>query len=317
MKNKYKILTVLSIGAVTAISTSVINKLISVSATSKELYPLSKLHTYDWRLGKIQYRKVGQGKPVLLLHDLTPASSSYEWNKITDHLRENHTVYTIDLLGCGASEKLDMTYTNYLYVQLISDFIRDIIGHRTDVVCSGSSSSIAIMACHNDAALFDQLILINPDSLKTCSQTPNKQSKLYKFILDTPILGTLIYNIAYSKKSIRDIFISKYISNPYGVRTEDINIYHEVAHQGKYYAKKIYASIKGKYTNISIASALSKIDNSIIIIGGKDIKGIHDVIKEYKELNSAIEYSLLEDSKQLPQLECPKKLFQALSIYLQ
>ena len=64
-------------------------------------------------------------------------------------------VYTIDLLGCGRSEKLNMTYTNYLYVQLISDFIKSEIGHRVNVIATGEAASIPVMACANNPELFD------------------------------------------------------------------------------------------------------------------------------------------------------------------
>ena len=80
------------------------------------------------------------------VHDLTVYSSAYEWNKIIDKLAENHTVYALDLLGCGRSEKPKITYTNYLYVQLISDFIKNVIHEKTDVVASGFSSSFTLLA---------------------------------------------------------------------------------------------------------------------------------------------------------------------------
>ena len=43
-----------------------------------------------------------------LIHDLDPTASSYEWKAVTKKLAENHTVYAIDLLGCGRSEKPNM-----------------------------------------------------------------------------------------------------------------------------------------------------------------------------------------------------------------
>ena len=54
---------------------------------------------------------------------------------------KDHTVYTIDLLGFGRSEKPNLTYTNYLYVQLVTDFIQNIIGEKTDIIASNESIS--------------------------------------------------------------------------------------------------------------------------------------------------------------------------------
>ena len=87
-------------------------------------------------------------------------------------LEKKHTVYTIDLLGCGRSDKPNLTYTNYLYVQLITNFIKDVIGEKTDVIATGTSSSFTVMACNMEKNLFKKLILINPEDLKDSAKTP-------------------------------------------------------------------------------------------------------------------------------------------------
>ena len=84
-------------------------------------------------------QKKGTGTPMLLLHDLHCASSGREWQYIEDTLAKDHTVYTLDLLGCGRSDKPAITYTNFLYVQLIVTFIKQVIGCPTDVIASGLS----------------------------------------------------------------------------------------------------------------------------------------------------------------------------------
>ena len=73
-------------------------------------------------------------------------------------------IYTIDLLGCGNSDKPNLTYTNYLYVQLILDFIKDVIGEKTDVVSSGASSGILLMACSVQNDWIDKAVLVNPEN---------------------------------------------------------------------------------------------------------------------------------------------------------
>ena len=112
----------------------------------------------------------------------------------------------LDLLGYGLSDKPNMTYTNYLYVQLILDFIKNVIGEKTDIVASGDSSSIAIMACHNDPESIRNVILLNPQSLSRMNLSPNRQTRLMKFILDLPVLGTFIYNMMTTKESFRKNF---------------------------------------------------------------------------------------------------------------
>ncbi len=315
MKTRNKLLTMMTLFAGASASIALINRAIQLSAVSKHLLDHEDSLCYKWRLGNIHYTKQGKGKPILLLHDLSPASSGWEWNELLKLLSENHTVYVIDLLGYGRSEKPNLTYTNYLYVQLISDFIKSEIGHRTDVIASGSSSALAIMACCNSAELFDQLILVNPESILSCSLIPGKNAKLYKLILDLPMVGTLIYNISCSRKAIAAEFASHYFYNPYSVSTQMINAYHEAAHLGDS-PKSVYASVKCNYTKCNIITALKKIDNSIYLIGGEGMDEIKECFEEYQLYNPAIETTLISHTKGLPHLEKPKAVFECIQTFL-
>ena len=99
MSKKSKFSKAILLGTCTAGVIAIINKLISLNA-SKSLFPTdeSSKETYSWRFGDISYTKTGHGKPILLIHDLKTASSSYEWHKIIKKLAKNHTVYALDLL---------------------------------------------------------------------------------------------------------------------------------------------------------------------------------------------------------------------------
>ena len=293
----------LVLGASAAGIISIINKIIFMNATAENLISKEENNIYSWRFGDIFYKKTGTGKPLLLIHDLVTASSSYEWNKIVKDLSQNHTVYTLDLLGCGQSQKPDLTYTNFLYVQLLTDFIKSVIGHRTDVIVSGSSCPFVITTCNNNSDLFNKIIMINPDSLLKCNQIPNKYVKTYKFLIDTPIIGTLIYNIANSRRIITEKFLTENYANPCLIEADTISIYHESAHLGGSSARALYSSIKGNYMRLNISHALKNIDNSIFIIGGEFEHDIQETITNYTSWNSAIEYEILKETAHLPQLE--------------
>ena len=315
MKTRNKLLTLLILSSSAAAGIAMINKGIKISALSKHLLEdNSQSQCYKWRFGNIHYTKSGSGKPLLLVHDFDYPASSYEWHKIVSSLSEEYTVYTIDLLGCGRSEKPNLTYTNYLYVELLCDFIKSEIGHRTDIIATGESASFAIMACNHSPELFNRIMLINPGSLLSYAQVPNKNAKLYKFILDTPIIGTLLYHMASSRGVIEEIFKNKYFHNPYSVRSAYMDYYFESAHKGSY-PKAMFSSLKCNYTKCNIANALKKIDNSIYLLGSQEIDGMEESLKEYQQYNSAIEYSLISKAKLLPQLECPDKVMNVIRIF--
>lgn len=316
MTAKNKILSLLLLSGAAAAATAAINKAIQLSAVSRHLLEEDQDSLcYHWRLGDIHYTKQGSGKPLLLIHDLEPASSSFEWKETAKRLSKDHTVYSIDLLGFGRSEKPDLIYTNYLYVQLLSDFIKSEIGHRTDVAVSGASSSLAVMACSNYPELFDRLLLVNPETLLSSSLVPGKNAKLYKFILDLPIVGTLIYHISCSERSITRDFMSQYFYNPYSVSRKLIQVYHESAHLGDS-PKSVFASIECHYTKCNISNALKKINNSIYIIGSSSLDFMEETLDEYKFYNPAIELIRMDHAKKLPHLECPSRFCSLFQTYL-
>lgn len=161
MKAKNRIITAVLLSASAAVGTALINKYIKMSAVSRNLLAQPEPRCYRWRLGNIYYTKTGTGKPLLLVHDLTHASSGCEWDSLIPLLKEHYTIYTIDLLGCGRSEKPNLTYTNFLYVQLLNDFVKSEIGRRTNIVATGASAPIATMACGYNPDLFGADVFIN------------------------------------------------------------------------------------------------------------------------------------------------------------
>lgn len=315
-KGRHKIIT---LGILLSLATGIIyfiNRLIFASATLKNLLKSSANNYYSWRFGKIYYKKTGSGSPVLLIHDLTVYSSAYEWKEVIAKLSQSHTIYAIDLLGCGRSEKPRITYTNYLYVQLISDFIKNVIKEKTDVIASGYSGSFTVLACYNESSLFRKLFLVNPPELAALNKIPGKRSKLYKVLLELPVFGTLVYNMITCQSNVQLLFTEKYLYNPFDVTAEMIDIYHEAAHKGFSSSKFLLSSIIGCYTNNSINHALREINQSIVLISGKEEPEMRRIQTSYSEINPSIEVCTIERTKHLPHMEAPDAFLDLMNIYL-
>ena len=313
MKTRNKILTGIALVTGTVAAAAAVNKLIFSNAVKEHLLKIpSEKSFYQWRFGSVYYEKSGQGNPVLLIHDLNPAASSYEWHKCTEELSKNYCVYTLDLLGCGRSEKPNLLYTNFLYTQLINDFIKDVIGHRTNIIASNASCPLALVACLNAPDSFDKICLINPPSLQECGQIPTDASKLYMHLLDIPVFGTMIYNIAFSKKMLRETFEKEYIFDSDRISDLDLSCYHESAHLSGSPSKALFASIHGKYTNFNVSKALKDINHNIFIIGSEEIPSTKDTILEYQNLNPVVESLLIPNSKKMIALERPENLTECL-----
>lgn len=314
MKHKGK--TLLALAGLVTVSIHVINRIQYSVATVKNVLSCPDNNYYEWRFGKIRYTKKGSGTPLLLLHDLSVGSSSYEFHELIDSLSKEHEVYALDFLGYGLSDKPNITFTNFMYVQLVTDFVKNIIGKKADVIATGDSCPIAVMTCHNNPEVFGKLIFINPQSLYQLNQIPSKQTKLLKFLIETPILGTFVYNMLTTKSSFEKTFREEYFSNPYNIDEKDILSYFEASHTRDYNSKFAFSSHMGRYLNMNILHALKEINHSIYIIAGEDKTDVNTIVDNYIYYNSAIEHVYIPQTKQLPHMEKPAEVLEQLEMFL-
>ncbi len=314
MNKKIVTISVLAASSITAIH--LINRVQNFLFTSKNILSCSQNLSYKWRFGEIKYSKKGKGSPILFIHDLTPGSSSYEFHQLVNNLTDKHEVYTLDLLGYGLSEKPSITYTNTLYEQLIKDFIQNIIGKKTSVIATGNSVPFSIMACHNNPEYFDKMIFINPQSLYSQNQIPSKQTKLFKYAFEVPVIGTFIYNILNTKHSFEKTFEEDYFYDKSKIKEKYILNYMEASQLSGYFAKYSFASYIGKFMNTNIIHSLKEINHSILMIGGEEKEDIETTLENYAYYNSSIETVYIPETKHLPQLEAPDKILEQIEIFL-
>ncbi|MFH1639946.1 MAG: alpha/beta hydrolase [Chloroflexota bacterium] len=89
--------------------------------------------------GRISYTLDGQGPPLVLLHSLGVSSES--WNKVIEPLAKSWSVYALDMLGHGDSDKPPRNY-------LIEDYTKNVIqfcerlGLEQIVLCGNSVGAL-------------------------------------------------------------------------------------------------------------------------------------------------------------------------------
>lgn len=312
LKKRIAIITAI-LGAAT-VTIHVVNRIITLVTTLDNTLNIKKGSFYEWRFGKIFYTCKGSGSPILLIHDLESYGSSHEWSKMVNKLSETNKVYCIDLIGCGRSDKPNITYTSFLYVQLITDFINDIINERTDVIASNNASSIPIMTAALDNSVIKRIGIINPSSLNASIKNPTKRTKFAKHLVNSPIIGTLIYNILNNKLRIERNFYEDFYSDSSLISADDVKAYVESAHLGGMNSKHLFASITGNYLNMNLKHALKNMDTSIYIIASDNSPNYLTHAETYSRYMPAIEIFISNNTSKYPQLELPDTLVEQIKL---
>ncbi len=287
------------------------NQYISSVSGSKNMLKAEAGTYYRWQHGDVFYQKTGEGKPIVLLHDLNPAFSSFVWNEVTEELSKNYTVYSVDLPGCGRSVKERIEYTNYYYVIFLKDFIRDVVKKKTDILADGYSSSFALMASLAEDSIIRRIYAVNPLSIQELASVGGKKEKIAMKLVSSPIIGTTIYNIEESRSNIDLSLTEKYLYNPFRSRNRFVDTCYEGSHYNNCAGKYLLASQNGKYTTVDIRKALEKSVNSFTILYGSRIDNSEDVVKSYQRINNTVTATAIDNTRFLPQLERPEFFMEA------
>lgn len=294
-----------------------INRFIFYFSTKQEKLFSKHGQYYKHKHGNIFYTKTGKGTPLLLLHDLNCCSSEYEWHKVVQTFAKNHTVYTVDLLGCGRSDKPRITYTSYLYVQILSDFIRNIIGEQPDVIATGNTVPITIMIEKFRKNTFSHMIFINPVDFCDANQMPTKQDLYKKKLLEFPIIGTLIYCCYTTNSALLRRFHTKYFASNSSDTLSYVSRYHEAAHLKGNTSKYLFASEICHYLGCDVIDKYTDMSTPTCVILGEFMEYKTDISDWKIFLNSNTEVAIIPNCKFLPQIEKPEEFSDICETYLE
>ncbi len=116
--------------------------------------------------GAVPIASAASGTPIILLHGF--GASIGHWRQNLAPLAENHTVYALDLLGFGASQKAPVNYGVSLWVEQVYDFWQTFI--REPVILVGNSIGslicLAVAAAHPDMVAGTVMISLPDPSVR-------------------------------------------------------------------------------------------------------------------------------------------------------
>lgn len=221
---------------------------------------------YDWVYGRVAFYRMGQGAPLLLVHHPHVGGSSWEWRRVFPALANHYTVYAIDLLGCGLSEKPDVPYSGRMYADLLHDFLQDVIGEPAEVIGSALSASYAVNAAVRRPESLRRLILVNPTGCMT--NLPPHLEHLTWSTLRLPLLGTSLYYTLVSMQMIERELSEHVYYNPAQVTPALVEELYAATHQpGSRYAAAAF--IAGRL-DLPMRLAFSSLTQPTLLVWGHE-----------------------------------------------
>lgn len=268
---------------------------------------------WKWKFGKVYYSVSGEGeKPLLLIHDVEDSMSGYEWDNIVSSLDSKFKVYTVDLPGTGRSDKPEITYTNYVYCDMIRLFIEEIVKKPSLICASGFSGTFALTAAMASPELVNSLCLINPPSIRKMAEIPDQKSKAGFYLLRLPVIGTTIYNMYNSRRNMENRLIEKSVYNPFAVTKKLLSCAYESVHRNNGNGRYLLASLRGLFLNWNLERPLSKIQQPVAVIYGTEAPNEKAISAAYKKMCKSVTVVPVENCGLLPQLEKPDQVAELL-----
>ena len=253
---------------------------------------------FTWRGHRIAYTRRGQGSPVLLVHGVHAAASSYEWRANADALATRHTVYTIDLLGFGLSDRPPIRYAARLYTALIDDFVDRVVGAPVALVANALAAAWAIVLGSRDAARYPALVLIQPTGLVRLNQRPTTGDNMALMAVDAPVVGSAMFNALVSRRNLRHLLLQSYADDRL-VTDELVDAHYDTAHQPG--ARHAPAAFAAGQLNVDVRHSLRRLSQPTLLVWGEHaVLAPVDEARGFLALKSDLELAILDPAGDQP-----------------
>ena len=269
---------------------------------------------FHWRGHRVAYTRRGSGPPLLLVHSIHAAASSFEWRANADDLARHHTVYTIDLLGFGLSDRPVIRYSARLYLALLADFAAQVIAAPAVLVASSLSAAYAIVLGARDPGRFPALVLVAPTGLVRLHRSSSTAGDVARYAVDSPVLGTAVFNAMVSRRSLRTFLERLYVDRA-AVTEELVEALYTTSHQrGAKYAPSAFIS---SHLNIDVRQALRRLLQPVLIVWGEQatMAPVEDV-RGFRAVRPDMDTAILDPAGDLPHDERPDEFNEIVHAFL-
>jgi pimeloyl-ACP methyl ester carboxylesterase len=268
-----------------------------------------------WRGHRVAFTRHGQGSPVLLVHGLYAGASSFEWRHTIPALAERHTVFALDLLGFGRSDRPAARYSPRLYQALLADVVAKVVGESCAVVASALSAAQLIALAARDPRHIASIALIAPTGVAHLREPEATGGGAARMFLGAPLVGNTVYNRLTSPAGMRRQLQAMYADDRL-VTPELVEWYVHSARQpgGKH---AIGALLNGGL-NVDVRASVRRLRLPTLLLWG-DLARQNSVAyaHAFRVLKHDLEWTLVHEAGDLPHDERSDEVNAALRSFLE
>jgi pimeloyl-ACP methyl ester carboxylesterase len=266
-KRRRRLVRTLLWGAAAVGTPALANALIARRNRRLESPAWGRSRRYAWSKGKIDFQEIGDGAPVVLVHSFGPGHDSEHWRDAGTDLAKRQRVFALDLLGWGHSEKPRIEYDGELYIQLLKDFLEEVVRERAVIVAAGLAAAYAVQVAADSPEAVAGLGLCSPLGLTTHGEEPDLTDALTNRALRLPLAGTTILNLYTSRAAIsrhlrREVFAAE-------DRVDAARIEHHYMSSHQPGSHLALAALLSGYLNHDVEPALARLDTPVWLAWGR------------------------------------------------
>ncbi|MBH8562366.1 alpha/beta fold hydrolase [Nostoc sp. CENA67] len=275
-----------------------------------------------WRGWQTRYTYIRPAKdqekttPIILLHGF--GASIGHWRHNLEVLGEHHTIYALDMLGFGASEKAPINYSIELWVEQVYDFWKAFIRQPAVLVGNSNGSLISLAAASAHPDMVQGIVMMSlPDPSLEQEAIPavlRPVVKAIKNIVASPILLKPVFHFVRRPNILRR-WASLAYANPEAITDELIEILAGPP-QDRGSARAFSALFKAAIAvnfSPSVKAVLPTLTIPMLLIWGQKDRFVPPILaNRFTQYNEKLQLLKLEDVGHCPHDECPEQVNQAI-----
>ena len=276
------------------------------------------MHDWIWRGWRVRSTTLGETSnaepPIVLVHAVHAAASSFEMRGIFEPLSQRRAVYAVDLLGFGKSERPAAPYSGPFYAELLTAFLGEVVGRPATVIGSSLSAAYAVEAARLRPSLVERLVLVSPTD--TTSLSP--AGRAFGRLLAAPLVGTAAFNVLASHASIHS-YLRKVYADPSLVDDPLVEQHWATAHQPT--ARLAPAAFLAGALDLPFSHADPPFGGPIaapILVVRGSVPGIGEQASDetLRSLGRRVTIETVEGTGQLPHDEAPEQVVELIEGWL-